>query len=260
MTSWTFPFGQPVKDVEQTDRSPKKVFVLGVYSSAVHATWVAKNGKKIINALAVASEPSIFWRGEEAERIIDQIDVPPELGNLVPASRQFNGPSGIALDKLILNPLGIDRNDAWLCDLIPHSCMNEAQEKAIRRAYLPVAEEYRLAEPTLPPVPKILANDMRRQEILAEIMESCASTIILLGDEPITWFLQHFDPRWKKLADFGESNNSYGRIHFSTLVGKEMAVLPLAHPRQVAKLGRYSRKWYGRHELWLREFAANLLR
>ncbi len=30
-----FPFGQPIVPVAQQDRTPKKVFVLGVYASAV---------------------------------------------------------------------------------------------------------------------------------------------------------------------------------------------------------------------------------
>jgi hypothetical protein len=36
-TPFAFPFGQPVVPVIQQDRSPKKVFILGVYASAVHA-------------------------------------------------------------------------------------------------------------------------------------------------------------------------------------------------------------------------------
>lgn len=32
-----FTFGEPVLKVEQKDKSPKKVFILGVYASAVHA-------------------------------------------------------------------------------------------------------------------------------------------------------------------------------------------------------------------------------
>jgi hypothetical protein len=32
-----FPFGQPVLEIVQADRTPKCVFVLGVYASAVHA-------------------------------------------------------------------------------------------------------------------------------------------------------------------------------------------------------------------------------
>jgi hypothetical protein len=35
-----FPFGQPIFPLVQKDRSKKRVFVLGVYASAVHARWV----------------------------------------------------------------------------------------------------------------------------------------------------------------------------------------------------------------------------
>ncbi len=65
-----FPFGQALHPVVQTDLSPKKIFILGVYASAVHARWLDKNGKQKVSALAVASEPEIFWRGENAESII----------------------------------------------------------------------------------------------------------------------------------------------------------------------------------------------
>ena len=69
-----YPFGQKVQRLIQKDRSAKHVFVLGVYASAVHAKW--KKGNKVIcQALAVASEPRIFWDGnlEEAKQIIDGI-------------------------------------------------------------------------------------------------------------------------------------------------------------------------------------------
>lgn len=45
-----FPFGEPLKKVQQQDRSPKKVFVLGVYASAVHARWIDKDGKQKVAA------------------------------------------------------------------------------------------------------------------------------------------------------------------------------------------------------------------
>ena len=98
----TFPFGQPVKPVIQKDRSPKKVFVLGVYASAVHAKWVGADNKTKIMALAVASEPYIFWRGDKAEEIIANINIPPALGKLVPAAKNLNGPSGNAYQVLPL--------------------------------------------------------------------------------------------------------------------------------------------------------------
>lgn len=41
----TFPFGNPIRKVEQKDRTPKKVFVLGTYSNAVNVRWFASDEK-----------------------------------------------------------------------------------------------------------------------------------------------------------------------------------------------------------------------
>ena len=38
--SYYFPFGETVKPLVQEHRTPKKVFVLGVYENAVHARWM----------------------------------------------------------------------------------------------------------------------------------------------------------------------------------------------------------------------------
>jgi len=253
-----FPFGEPVHNIIQIDRAPKRVFILGVYASAVHAQWIGENQKTIVTALAVASEPYIFWRGENAESIIRKISIPQFLGSLVPAQGQFNGPSGVALDDLILKPLALTRSDAWLCDLVPHSCMNSSQNEAIKRAYLPVAQEYDLPLPTVPPVPKVLANDERREAILSEIHESKANVLILLGDQPIQWFLSHYDPRWRRLKDFGGNNLSYGRLHFAKIYGQTFRILPLAHPRQIAKLGQSSHFWHQEHSTWIEHTASEV--
>ena len=106
---YTFPFGQPLQPVIQTDRSPKKVFVLGVYASAVHARWIGPDSKPKINALAVASEPYIFWKGEGCDEIVRKIRIPKGLGHLEPAAAMYNGPSGITLDSCFLSPLGLNR-------------------------------------------------------------------------------------------------------------------------------------------------------
>ena len=242
-----FPFGQEVQKVEQDDRLPKKTFVLGVYASAVHARWVNLEGKTIVKALAVASEPYIFWRGENAEEIINGIQFPPQLGKLVAAEKQFNGPSGIALDDLILKPLGLTRENTWLCDLVPYSCMNSSQQKALEREYYPIAEKYGLPLPSAPKVPNKLSDKERRRTILEELEESGAEELILLGDKPIQWFLRYFDERWKRLSDF----HPYGKRHITEIAGKKYRVLPLAHPRQIAKLGRSTRKWFELHRDWL---------
>ena len=111
--NYTFPFGQRVQEVIQQDRTPKRVFVLGVYASAVHALWIDVNDKTKVKALAVASEPYIFWRGDKADEIIEKIEIPESLGMLNPANKLYNGSSGIALDELIIEPLGLSRSDVW---------------------------------------------------------------------------------------------------------------------------------------------------
>lgn len=262
-SDWRFPFGEPVQKVIQTDRTPKQVFVLGVYASAVHAQWVGKDGKTIVRALAVASEPYIFWRGDraEAESIVSKIRVPEELGTLSPASDQYNGPSGKVLDKEILEPLRLERNNVWLCDLVPHSCVNSSQKSAIERSsYSQKAEVYGLPQHTVPPVPTVLADKIRRKEILVELSESNATTLVLLGDKPIEWFLQYYDDRWKKLADFGREDADYGKLHPTLIDDKVINVLPLAHPRQIAKLGQSSITWCNLHTSWVTKYADKVIR
>ena len=66
----------------------------------MHAKWTDPEHKLLVKALAVASEPSIFWRGEDAEQIISKIKVPEGVGAWTVASSSLNGPSGKALGKL----------------------------------------------------------------------------------------------------------------------------------------------------------------
>ena len=162
-TVGTFPFGQPVRILVQQDRTPKRVFVLGVYASAVHARWLSPEGKTLVRALMVAGEPCIFWRGEGAEQIVGGITIPPGAGRLAAADGMYNGPSGVALDEGVLHPLGLDRSECWLCDLVPHSCMNERQRAALAREYEPRMAPLALPAPSVPPVPEQLAGDDRRQ-------------------------------------------------------------------------------------------------
>ena len=52
MEDYRFPFGERLHRLVQEDRTPKKVFVLGVYASAVHALWM-KDGKIKCRAMDV---------------------------------------------------------------------------------------------------------------------------------------------------------------------------------------------------------------
>jgi uracil-DNA glycosylase len=250
--NYQYPFGQPLIPVTQKDRTPKKVFILGVYASAVHAKWRDKFGTVLVQALAVASEPYIFWKGDECEEIISGIDLPREAGRLEQAAAHFNGPSGKTLDDMYLAPLGVTREDTWLCDLLPESRINPNQRKALNKHYQPLVDQLSLPECT---IPNFSSSELRRQnnrhvEILEEIEESKADTIILLGDLPIKHWLTFFTD-YKKLSDFGETVNSYGKSHEIKISGKSYNILPLVHPRQAGSLGKASKKWTYLHAQWI---------
>lgn len=246
-----FPFGQPVVTVEQADRNPAPVFVLGVYGSAVHARWLAPTGQERVQALPVAAEPEPFWRGEDADKIVAQVQAPSAAGRLAPAPSRANGANGRALDELILAPLGLRRSLVWACNLVPHFCANHSQQDAIARRYAPVAQELGLPTANLPSIPATFADDQRAQAVAAELAESTASLLILLGDNPIRHFLHYYSRRHARLGDFGRSAETYGRLHRVAIDGRRVQVLPLAHPRQIAQLVRSSGHWYELHQDWL---------
>lgn len=245
-----FPFGTKVHKVVQIDTRPKKVFVLGVYASAVHATLKDSNGKVLIRALAVASEPYIFWKGEDAETIIKQIDIPAEFGTLQEADNKFNGPSGRALDECFLFPIGLSRNDCWLCDLVPFSMINSSQKNAIHRN-LELFDNYKIEKGTqLEATPTNRKIDkLRVQEILLEIINSQADYLITLGNEPIEYFLRTFDKSFPKL----DLSDKYGVVQNIKLNDQHIKWLPLVHPRQAARLGNSSEEWFKKHQTWINE-------
>jgi hypothetical protein len=244
-----FPFGNQVLHVIQKDTSPKRLFILGVYASAVHAKWIDNNNKVLVKALAVASEPCIFWKGnrDEAESIINNINIPKEAGRLEPADSIFNGPSGRSLDENYLNPLGVTREEAWLCDLIPYSCINESQLNALKREYDPLMYKFKLPEYSQQKYEGKLVDKNRINKILEELSKSKADTIILLGDQPIKYFLNKVSTNnLKTLRDF----KPYGKPHEVYIAGKKYSVIALAHPRQTSQLGRSNQEWYDKHQLW----------
>ena len=254
-----FPFGRKVKVLRQDDRSQHEIFVLGVYASAVHARWIGPDGNQKVAALAVASEPSIFWNGDDADKIVSAIKIPSALGELLPAGKRFNGPSGKSLDGSFLAPLGIMREDVWLCDIYPYAMVNPNQIKAIQRHYARSASKYHLPQASLELAPTHSPGKERIRQILTELRRSGARTLVLLGDRPIQWFLSAFRPECKRLSDFGTSPSEYGLAHPFELDGYKLDVLPLVHPRQASRLGKSSASWGRIHDEWVQQRAPTLL-
>jgi uracil-DNA glycosylase len=229
-----------------------------VYASAVHARWVAEDHKTIISALAVASEPEIFWRGNDVDALIERIPVPPGAGHLVAASKTLNGPSGVTLDSMFLKPLGITRRDTWLCDLLPESRCNPRQQAAIKREYDPRRETLSLPAYNFPAVPPILASAARRLEIEDEILAALPEVLVTLGDQPLKWFAQHYGS-YPALGLYGNTPETYGRLHDLEIAGHALQLLPLVHPRQAGRLGSHSAMWSELHVHWAGHVAPYLL-
>ena len=250
--AYYYPFGQEVHSLVQQDRTPKKVFVLGVYASAVHARW-KKDGKTICTALAVASEPRIFWDGniDEAKEIISKIAIPKEAGTLEPAGEHLNGPSAKVLDEHILGALGFTRADAWLCDLLPETRLNSGQQRVIKEIYnKKYKDKLGLNEVTIPARPTEFCNKERCKEILSELQESQASLLVLLGDIPIAQFLNEVATvPYHTLQEYVDLYG-YGNPTDVEISGRIIKVLPLAHPRQIGALGFHSKAWHDIHKKW----------
>ncbi len=254
----SFPFGNPILPVQQSDRTPKRVFVLGVYASAVHARWLRADGSIAVRALAVSSEPEIFWRGDGEDEIIASIPLPEGAGRLVSPGEGLNGPSGQTLDQDFLRPMGLDRSSVWLCDLLPESRCNPNQANAIKREYDSMKTAYSLPDFDFPPLPKVLADENRVRAIETELEEAGSRILVTLGDLPLQWFASRHGAH-SRLADYGSTNESYGRLHEIRIGDKQLLLLPLVHPRQAGQLGGYSETWWQLHQHWMTADAPAIL-
>ena len=81
-------------------------------------------------------------------------------------------------------------------------------------------------------------------------MMSEAELIVLLGDIPIEQFLRKAsDVPYSTLQEYTEQYG-YGNPSDAVIGGKQIRVLPLAHPRQIGALGAHSERWYNAHAEW----------
>ena len=168
-----FPFGQPVRRVDRLTEVPSECSSWECTQARFTHVGATAEGACSYRHSGVASEPCIFWRGDDAREIVSSVDVPDGAGSLEPAADRFNGPSGRSIDDQFLGPLGLTRADAWLCDLVPHSCMNSDQRAALTK-YRSAADRYGLPPVNWSRVPTTFTNDERVEEIAAEWRESQA--------------------------------------------------------------------------------------
>jgi len=237
-----FPFGSTSKMAEQDDKAPKKVFVLSDYANAIHAEWIDVDGNVKVKALPIASETSFFCSKEDADQIIRSIQIPAELGKLIPVEEHKKLSFIKGFDMQYLFPSGFERKDVWFCHMIPYPLLNPKELNAINSDYDPLVETHNLPKCTIPIFdPSGFNSESRHKEILAELEQSQADTIILLGDLPIKHFLAHFS-KYTRLADFEKGFDDlerlvkYGERHKMEIAGKLYDVIPLVHPRELEKV------------------------
>ena len=121
---------------------------------------------------------------------------------------------------------------------------NEAQ------TYYSLMEQYGLNKVTIPERPSVFCDAQRCQEILAELKESQAELLVLLGDIPIAQFLNAVaDVPYHSLQEYVDLYG-YGTATNAVIDGRTIKILPLAHPRQIGALGAHSEKWNKLHQEW----------
>jgi hypothetical protein len=239
----TYPFGEPLRPLTQEDRTPKRVFVLCVYASAVHARWFDQSGKLLVRALAVAAEPVMFWDGSGVDDILERIKMPAGAGRLETADANMNGPARqVARSTSTFSSRSVTGATTRALRPRPAHLSEPSPKKALDREYAPRATKLGLPAVDLPPAPKNFADDRRREEVLRELEESRAELLVLFGDELIRHWLSKFDDRRTLLLDFGDADDDHDHRHEATIAGKKDEALALVHPRQAAGLGAHSSK------------------
>jgi hypothetical protein len=229
-----FPFGRKVLKVSQADRTPKPVFILGVYGSAVYAQFKAVNSEIPIRYLPVDNEPGIFWNGdkEAVKKIISEINLPKAVGKLTPEISSVNGIMGKAFDKYYLHPLKLTRDQIWICNLIPYIVLNKNERKSVRK-YNNIHHEFNLPKAEIPAKKERwnYLTKKRFREIIEEIFLSRAEFIITLGQQPLKWFLQEYNSGVEKLLNV-KDYGSFTKIQIESI---KLNFIPLFHPRQLLK-------------------------
>jgi len=104
----------------------------------------------------------------------------------------------------------------------------------------------------------VLADADRILEIEREIAAANPAVLITLGDQPLRWFTSRHGSR-SRLAEYGETVHTYGRLHDVTIGGKRIRLLPVVHPRQAGRLGSHSKKWSDLHSEWMQRTAPEVI-
>lgn len=247
----TFPFGRPatVRPPRPAASGSARVFVLGVYPSALHVRWARPDGKVHVQSLAVDDEPEVFWDGADAVERVEQwkqqVGWQRSWGSATPSG---NGTSGRGVLRDVLEPLGIAPEQSFFTDcyrryLVKHG--TGSQGAAMDRAYAPFAAARGLPLMHLPerPTDSALVRTAIAEdggEIVAQLEESGADLVVTLG-QPAADVLAAVTGAARPVL---RRDMSYG-LERRLRAGRRLTRwLPLKHP------GQRSPAWEQHHQLW----------
>ena len=248
----TFPFGRPA-----AERPPRpaaggaaKVFVLGVYPSALHVRWCRPDGAVHVQALAVDDEPEVFWDGADAaervERWKEQVGWERSWGSVTSSG---NGTSGRGVVRDVLEPLGIDPAETCFTDCYRHYLVKTgtgSQRAAMDRAYVPFAAARGLPTVSLPRRPddgRLVAMALAEDSghVLGELGNSGADFVVTLGQPAADVLVGLLELERVVLA----RDSTYGARRVIRSGGRELTWLALKHP------GQRQPAWEAHHRAWV---------
>ena len=223
--------------------------MLGVYPSALHVRWVLPD-RRVVGALAVDDEPSVFWDGADAGERIEAwkaaVGWSDAWGHVGPAGG--NGSSGRHVVTHVLDPLGVSASATWFTDCLPTYFVKNgpgSQGDRLQTVYRDFAARYELPPALLParPTPAELVRRAVADEapaLVDQLVSADCSRVVTLGQEAadvlaaiagVERVLLRPDP-------------DYGRPRPVVVAGRGWEWIPLTHP------GNRTPAWKARHGQW----------
>lgn len=280
MSTYRFPFGStPTSRPPRRPAGACRLFVLGVYPSALHVRWTPplwaldRDDLELsrVKALAVADEPTVFWDASEPDADKAVAAWRDEVGFRTGEGRDdwgrveasANGTSGRWVVSNVLLPLGADREDTWFTDAVDHYFVKPGTATA--RGQLDVIDLYNrfaaasssdLLPAELPVRPSqdalvALARRQHADRLRAEVAEASPRLIVTLGDEARRALLALADhaegPPTQPLSSrsLAEESTRYGEAGSVTVSGTTYGWHALVHP------GQRSTWWRTLHLDWI---------
>lgn len=231
-----FPFGVPVSRCAPSASSPRRVFVLGAYPSALHVAWLPPKPFERVRALPVADEPEPFWTGtDEALRIAawrERVGFRDAWGAIA-TCRRLNGSSGVWVEERVLRPLGVSREECWITDCLATYRTSTDVAKRLDDTYHPFAAAHGapVASLSLHPSERQIVREalaVERERLTAELELATPELVVTLGNAALRVLralVLDADGIQRLAAD-----DRYGTARRVRVMGRTASWVPLAHP------------------------------